>query len=111
MLRERVARTGVNVNSTGAPGGRLDQEGRDHIPPGHLERVQFSLQWGCNEVCQARAHRGRAPARILKTNLYKRQAVCQTAVLPRYSKRCSFRTPPGRSRLDVLSCSSTNVLG
>ena len=74
-------RAQVNVNSTGAPGGRLDQESRDHIPPGHLERVQFSLQWGCNEVCQARAHRGRDQARIFKTK--ERQAVWQIAVLPR----------------------------
>ena len=49
-------RAQVKVNSTGAPGGRLDEESRDHIPLGHLERVQFSLQWVCNEVCQARAH-------------------------------------------------------
>ena len=76
-------RAQVKVNSTGAPGGRLDQESRDHIPPGHLERVQFSLQWGCNEVCQARAHRGRAPARILKTNLDEQQAMWQTVMLPR----------------------------
>ena len=92
-----ASRAQVNVNSTGAPGGRLDQESRDHIPPGHLERVQFSLQWGCNEVCQARAHRGRAPARILKTNLYERQAVCRTAVLPRQL---------GAAHAAMLTCAS-----
>ena len=48
-------RAQVKVNSTGAPGGRLDKESHYHIPLGHLERVQFSLQWVCNEVCQARA--------------------------------------------------------
>ena len=48
-------RAQVKVNSTGAPDGRLDQESRDHIPLGHLERMQFSLQRVCNEVCQARA--------------------------------------------------------
>ena len=92
-----ATRAQVDVNSTGARGGRLDQESRDHIAPGHLERVQFSLQWGCNEVCQARAHRGRAPARILKTNLYKRQAVCRTAVLPRQL---------GAAHAAMLTCAS-----
>ena len=50
-----ASRAQVNVNATGAPGGRLNQESHYHIPLVHLERVKFSLQWVCNEVCQARA--------------------------------------------------------
>ena len=59
-------RAQVNVNSTGARGGRLDEESCDALAPAHLEWVQFSLQGACNRRYQARAQERRALSCFVK---------------------------------------------
>ena len=76
-------RAQVDVNSTGARGGRPDEESGDLLPPAHLERVQGSVQWDQNRICQVRAQRGCAPSCYLKNHIHPRQVVWQRAVLPR----------------------------
>ena len=72
-------RAQVNVNSTGARGGRLDEESCDALAPAHLEWVQFSLQGACNRIYQARAQERRALSCFVKMYFHQRQAVLLAA--------------------------------
>ena len=78
-------RAQVNVNSTGARGGHLDEESCDALAPAHLEWVQFSLQGACSRRYQARAQERRALSCFVKMYFHQRQAVLLAAVLPRRS--------------------------
>ena len=80
---ENAPHAQVNVNSTGARGGRLDEESCDALAPAHLEWVQFSLQGACNRRYQARAQERRALSSFVKMYFHQRQAVLLAAVLPR----------------------------
>ena len=76
---ENAPHAQVNVNSTGARGGRLDEESCDALAPAHLEWVQFSLQGACNRIYQARAQERRALSRFVKMYFHQRQAVLLAA--------------------------------
>ena len=93
-------RAQVNVNSTGARGGRLDEESCDALAPAHLEWVQFSLQGACNRIYQARAQERRALSCFVKMYFHQRQAVLLAAVLPR-------RSVAGHTA--VLACASLSA--
>ena len=71
---QRVRR--LDVNSTGARGGRPDEESGDLLPPAHLERVQGSLQWHQYCSCQVRAQRGCAPSCYLKNLFHPHGNAC-----------------------------------
>ena len=78
-----ATRAQVHVNSTGARGGRRDEESGDQLAPVHLQRLQIIFQWDCCCSCQARAQRRRTSSCMVKINLLSRRAVCLAAVLPR----------------------------
>ena len=78
-----ATRAQVDVNSTGARGGRPDEESGDQLAPVHLQRLQIIYQWDCCCSCQARAQRRRTSSCMVKINLPSRRAVCLAAVLPR----------------------------
>ena len=81
---QTATRAQVHVNSTGARGGRRDEESGDQLAPVHLQRLQITFQWdSCCCSCQARAQRRRTSSCMVKINLLSRRAVCLAAVLPR----------------------------
>ena len=80
-------RAQVNVNSTGARGGRLDEESCDALAPAHLEWVQFSLQGVCNRIIISSAGAGETSSIMLCQDVLSSttsRAACST-VLPRRS--------------------------
>ena len=78
-----ATRAQVHVNSTGARGGRRDEESGELLPPVHLQRLQVIFQWDYCCSCQARAQRRRTSSCLVKINLPSRQAACLAEVLPR----------------------------
>ena len=60
----------MNVNSTGARGGRPDEESSELLPPAHLERVQGSVYSDQFRICQVRVQRGCVPSCYLKNHIH-----------------------------------------
>ena len=68
---ENAPRAQVNVNSTGARGGRLDEESCDALAPAHPELMQFIPQGGCSRRYEARAQWRRALSRMSRCYYFK----------------------------------------